>query len=911
MRLSSTAQSRPQAGGQQTVAKSRMLWRNDIRRLFSEILPVGRSRIRPFTFNFAREYPAVWLAGIIGLALSLIAFWGVQQQVHADRRLEFKWVSQNRHRALDKAINSGLEAVKSIRDLFLVSDQVPPEDFAAFAQSLLERHPGILALAWVPRVPAAQRESFEESARNTVPDFRIVEHAAVDSTVPAGPRDAHFPVLYLEPYDKHERLLGFDFASDAIYRDLLERARDSGEMKVSKRIDLRRADEDEFGFVALLPVYRNSMPTTVEGRRRYLAGFVMGIFGIGELAKAATALLVPRGVEFLIRDESAPEGERFLDFYPSRLSPPESSAMTGGLRSTLGIHSRMTERLQVADRQWVVTYAMTPQFRSAEGFEQGPWVVLASGLLLTVLLSLYLYRIQHDVQLRLRMEEALREREELFREMTEAIQEVFWVQTPDSTQVLYVSPAYETIWGRSCESLYKEPLSFLEGVHPEDQARVRETSLKIPEVLTEQVFRVVRPDGSSRWVRGRAFGMYDKSGKICRIAGIWEDVTALREADEALRESEQQLRSMFHQSPDIIKTVDDTGKILFINRSLPTLSAEDAIGQNSLALLPLEYHKKYEKSLRKLFKNGKEQHFQFSWSDSEWWDLRMSPIWRNDQVIAAMVIETDVTEKRALQAQAVRSARLASLGILAASVAHEINNPNSAIQSNTAILARMFDDALPIIRKYQQENGDFRLGGIPASRALDTLPRLISSVKKSSTRIEQIVGNLKQLVRHDKGNLSQNVEIPEVLEAAISILRNKIYKHTDNFTVDVPEALPLVKGNGQQLEQVFINVILNALEALPDRSHGVHTTAVEEDAGEYVRVIVRDDGIGIAEEDIGRLTEPLYTTKVESGGTGLGLSISYAIIRDHKGKMEFASEPGKGTTVTIRLPVSPSAARAA
>ncbi len=366
---------------------------------------------------------------------------------------------------------------------------------------------------------------------------------------------------------------------------------------------------------------------------------------------------------------------------------------------------------------------------------------------------------------------------------------------------------------------------------------------------------------------------------------------------------------MFYQSPDTIKTVDSTGQILFINRSLPNLSAEEAIGRDSIALMPPDYQKKYQKSLKRLFKGGKEQHFQYTTDGSDWWDLRMSPMWREDVVMGAMVIETDVTEKRARQAQAVRSARLASLGVLAASVAHEINNPNSAIQSNTSILARMFDDALPIIRQYNEENGEFMLGGMPASRALDTVPRLVGDIKRSAHRIEQIVGNLKHVVRHDKGDLSQDVELSEVLEAAVSILRNKINEHTDNFTMDVPETLPLIKGNGQQLEQVFINAIVNALEALPDRSHGVHVAAVEEETGEYVRVIVRDDGIGIAEENMGKLTEPLYTTKVGSGGTGLGLSISNAIVRDHQGKMEFDSEQGKGTVVTIRLPVNRSATR--
>jgi len=885
-----------------------MRWHDDIRQIISEILPTARSRLRLFSLNAAKEYRAALSGAIIGLILSLFAFWSVHQQLHNHQLLEFKWVAQNRHGALDKAIDNGLQAVKSTRDLFLASEQVHQDDFAAFTQSLLERYQGIHALAWVPRVPAAQRQAFEETGQTAFPNFQIVEQSVGDRAVPRDHRSTYFPVLYVMPHERQQTLLGFDYASVSIYRDLLERARDSGEMVISKRISLDTG-ERQFGIAAFAPVYAKSMPTTADERQQNLVGFAVGIFGISDLAKAATALLVPRGVEFLIRDESAPEHEQFLDFYSSRLSPTDPSRMRDPRTWVDQDLPKLTEIFQVADRQWSITYAMTPQFRSAEGFEQQPWVVLASGLLLTLLLTLYLFRIKQGVRVRLKMEQALREREELFRQMTEAIQEVFWVQTPDSGRVLYVSPAYENIWGRSCESLYKEPLSFLDGVHPEDRAKVRETSLKIPEDETEQVYRVLRPDGSIRWVRGRAFSVYDKSGTVCRIAGIRADITAIKEAEEALRRSEQQLRSICYQSPDTMKTVDGTGQILFINRSLPTLSAEEAIGRDSVALLPPECRKKYQKSLMKLFSHGEDQHFQYTTADSSRWDLRMAPIWQDNVVIAAMVIETDVTEKCALQDQAIRSARLASLGILAASVAHEINNPNSAIQSDASILSRMFDDALPVIRRYQEENGDFRLGGMPASRALDTVPRLIGGIKRSTVRIEQIVGNLKRFVRHDKGDLSQDVDLPEVLEAAVSILGNKVYKHTDHCTMDVPETLPMIKGSGQQLEQVFINVILNALEALPERTRGVHTTAVEEDTGEYVRVIVRDEGNGIAEEDLGRLTEPLFTTKVESGGTGLGLSISNAIIRDHQGTMEFASEPGTGTTVTIRLPVSRSATR--
>ena len=180
-----------------------MLWGNDIKQLFADIMPAARSRFYAFSLTSAKEYMAAWFAAAMGLVLSLVTFWGVQQQLHAHELLEFKWVAQNRHRALYKAIDNSLQAVRSIRDLFLVSEQVPQEDFAAFAQSLLERHPGIHALAWVPRVPAAQRQAFEKSARMAGLDFQIVEKSVGDRALPLpeGPQRDELPLL-VHPVDE-------------------------------------------------------------------------------------------------------------------------------------------------------------------------------------------------------------------------------------------------------------------------------------------------------------------------------------------------------------------------------------------------------------------------------------------------------------------------------------------------------------------------------------------------------------------------------------------------------------------------------------------------------------------------------------------------------------------------------------
>ncbi len=155
--------------------------------------------------------------------------------------------------------------------------------------------------------------------------------------------------------------------------------------------------------------------------------------------------------------------------------------------------------------------------------------------------------------------------------------------------------------------------------------------------------------------------------------------------------------------------------------------------------------------------------------------------------------------------------------------------------------------------------------------------------------------------------MTETVDIQQVLQAAVMILHNQIQKFTDVCTLEVPDGLPYVAGNSQQLEQVFINVLLNALQALPERTRGVHISAgFDADSG-MLWITVRDEGRGISERDLGRLTEPFFTTRTDAGGTGLGLSISRSIIERHGGSLSFESVSGVGTTVTIRVPATQKA----
>jgi len=166
-------------------------------------------------------------------------------------------------------------------------------------------------------------------------------------------------------------------------------------------------------------------------------------------------------------------------------------------------------------------------------------------------------------------EDRLLESERRFRQLAENINEVFWIVDPNERAMLYVSPAYEVIWGRTCESLYERPDSYLEAVHPDDQQKILEASGRQRRgELTKEEYRVVRPDGSARWVHDRAFPIKDKSGRVHRIVGVAEDITKRRSTEEELRRSEQRYHLLFDSNPQPMWVFDlETLAFLEVNEA--------------------------------------------------------------------------------------------------------------------------------------------------------------------------------------------------------------------------------------------------------------------------------------------------------------------------------------------------------
>jgi len=174
-------------------------------------------------------------------------------------------------------------------------------------------------------------------------------------------------------------------------------------------------------------------------------------------------------------------------------------------------------------------------------------------------------------------------------------------------------------------------------------------------------------------------------------------------------------------------------------------------------------------------------------------------------------------------------------------------------------------------------------------------------------RIKRIVNDLKDFSRQDSVDSREPFNLNDVLATAIRLAENSINNSTDNFCVTYSKTAPIVTGNAQRIEQVIINLILNACQSLTARSNGIKMRTFSLPDNRNICLQIIDEGCGIEERNLTRLLDPFFTTRREKGGTGLGLSISSGIVKAHEGELLFESTPNSGTTVTLKLPVETTA----
>ncbi len=273
--------------------------------------------------------------------------------------------------------------------------------------------------------------------------------------------------------------------------------------------------------------------------------------------------------------------------------------------------------------------------------------------------------------------------------------------------------------------------------------------------------------------------------------------------------------------------------------------------------------------------------------------------------LKTQIMERRHAEKEALRRreQLIQADRMASLGILVSGVAHEINNPNQFILSHIEPLKNAWEGAIPVLDRYYEQYGDFRLGGTNYSLIRDRIPRIFSNISAGSNRIKAIVDELKDFVNQRPQMVGEQVDLNDIVESALKLVSTMIRQSTRRFSFFRGQGLPPVTGHYHRLEQVVVNLVQNACQALTSPEEAVFVRTGYDGAEGCIRLEVTDQGVGIPEADKAHLSDPFFTTKREKGGTGLGLSIVSRIVADHNGSMIFEPGPDKGTKVIVKFPV--------
>lgn len=389
-----------------------------------------------------------------------------------------------------------------------------------------------------------------------------------------------------------------------------------------------------------------------------------------------------------------------------------------------------------------------------------------------------------------------------------------------------------------------------------------------------------------------------------------------REKAELLT-TRQHLNLIFDTAPALIWQKDRHGKYLQVNKvfcQAVGLERERIVGRIDQDVFPPKIALKYNQDDQEVLRTGRDkigiEEQYVSAAGKLGWVVTDKMVYRDrDGNIAGIIgFAKDVTDSKQAQMrekthqdQLAQAAKMTALGTLVAGVAHEVNNPNNFIILNTPLLEEVWADSLPVLEAHHAGHPEFMLAGMPYPRMRDNVARLFSGIHEGSKRIKRIVAELKTFARQVPLDMVGEVRLNQVVEAALTMLRKTIAEHTSRFETRLDPDIPPVRGDFQKLEQVVVNLLINACQALPDKDRRIVLETYFEPAEEAVVLRITDEGEGIVPENIERVCDPFFSTRHGIGGTGLGLSITSSIIQTHKGRMTFDSAPGLGTTVTIFL----------
>jgi PAS domain S-box-containing protein len=478
-----------------------------------------------------------------------------------------------------------------------------------------------------------------------------------------------------------------------------------------------------------------------------------------------------------------------------------------------------------------------------------------------------------------------REAEERYRLLADHVTDVLW--TCDlALNPTYCSPSVERFLGYSVAEVLARPFDALAA--PSSRAVVASTlrgtvtADGAPDSVVDRVFEMelVRKDGRSVWAETRATVLRDASGAAIAILGVTRDISERKRSEDKLRE----LASIIECSDDAIVGKRLDGTIVSWNPAAERLygyRAEEAIGRSATMLAPPERADEFQQMLSLVVREDRLTHWETVRVTRDGRRLTVamtvSPIRDARGVLTGIsTIARDLTEQRRAEERLRQAEKLTTLGELLSGVAHELNNPLAVVSGYAQILAD--DQQVP-----------------PGVR--ERLARINSQAQRAA----RIIRNLLTFARRRTPQRGQ-VAVPAIMDQALDFIAYPVRASGITVTREPAPAVPPIVGDADEILQVFVNILTNAVQALEqwegprEISVGFEVTATK------VRARIHNSGPHIAPETAARVFEPFFTTKAPGAGTGLGLSICYGIVASHGGEISVISAPGEGATFVVELP---------
>jgi two-component system cell cycle sensor histidine kinase/response regulator CckA len=501
-----------------------------------------------------------------------------------------------------------------------------------------------------------------------------------------------------------------------------------------------------------------------------------------------------------------------------------------------------------------------------------------------------------DITERKKAEQALRESEERFRLIAETIDEVFWIFDMEKEVVTYLSPAYDQILGFPREYLFENQEFLLDLIHPDDRNQVISAVERMRAgQLIDCEYRLFHFDGSIRHIWNRGFPVPTETGRIKRYIGVGQDVTAWRRAEEAIKQSREYLNQLINRIGDPIFAIDRDHRFVLVNDAMCTFAGwkrEELLGKTIRQLrLPKEEADSIWKQESLIFESGQDSVVEEEATDAQGnthtiisTKTLLTDSAGNLQIVAIM---RDITERKRLEAQFLQAQKMEAIGTLAGGVAHDFNNLLTVIKGYTELLLEEI---------------------APDDPRCFYLQQIQKAGQQAASLISQLLAFSRKQILHP-----EILDLNRSVEEMSTMLRRVIREDIELVAIARP-GLGLISADPAQIQQIVMNLAVNARDAMPQGGRlTIETANVEFDEeyvrahpmvkpGPYVMLAISDNGIGMDAATQARIFEPFFTTKGQGKGTGLGLSTVYGIVKQSNGFIWAYSEPGKGTTFKTYFP---------